>query len=142
MNNISNGQNASGQERIWQDDGEVVRLTLPPTDGTTGRQWIERARKSGTVSSNAISTLYDKYFNPTKGVVNKIAIIRGAFFADGDRKTKDVRTEAKKRGYLNPNPEDACLIREVLTDEDIREMGFLRIVTMHKALQDGDGVPL
>ena len=139
MSSISNLNNST-QKRTWHEDGGVIFVPLPPTDGTTGREWIERSKRDGTVSPLAISTLWSKFFHPTTGGMSNIDIIRGAFFVDDNRKTSIIRAEGKRRGYLEPGPEDGCLLREVLTDADVLEMGLLRIVTMHEPLADGDGV--
>ncbi len=38
------------------------------------------------------------------------------------------------RGFKRPHPEVACLLREVLDDNDVKSMGFDRIVVMHEPI--------
>lgn len=45
------------------------------------------------------------------------------------------------RGFKRPHPEVACLLREVLDDNDVKSMGFDRIVVMHEPIANRYDVP-
>ncbi|MCX6764027.1 MAG: hypothetical protein NTZ97_04870, partial [Candidatus Moranbacteria bacterium] len=120
----------------------VIYFTLPPTDGTTGSQWIERLEKKGfRIGNYAKSILRSSDFKPTSGVRNEIAVLKGMLFNDDDRITKKIRAEADRRKLTKPNAEAACLIREMFTDEELEARGLWWIVAMHEPINDSDGAP-
>ncbi|MFA6973439.1 MAG: hypothetical protein WC238_01700 [Parcubacteria group bacterium] len=128
--------------RNWQEKDGVISFTLPPTDGTTGTQWIERLEKRGfRVSDWAKSVLNSPDFKPTNGIISDIAVLKGMLWNDSDRITKNIRAEAGKRKFGKPNAEVACLIREKFSDEEIEVMGLWWIVAMHEPIKDSDGDP-
>ncbi|MCX6763157.1 MAG: hypothetical protein NTZ97_00255, partial [Candidatus Moranbacteria bacterium] len=52
----------------WREQDGVIYFTLPPTDGTTGSQWIERLEKKGfRIGNYAKSILRSSDFKPTSG---------------------------------------------------------------------------
>lgn len=127
--------------RTWREQDGVIYLSVT-SDGTTGPQWIERLEGKGfRLSDYAKSVLRSPDFKPTSGVTTEIAILKGMLFEDKDRITKKIRAEADKRKLTKPNAEVACLIREVLADEEIEAMGLWGIVAMHEPIKDSDGVP-
>ncbi len=128
--------------RTWREQDGVIYLSVT-SDGTTGPQWIERLEKKGfRVGDYAKSVLRSQDFKPTNGVAAKIAILKGELFADDDRITKKIRAEAGKRKFSAPNAEAACLIRENFSDEKIKAMGLVWIVTMHEPIKDSGGDPV
>lgn len=127
--------------RNWREQDDVIYFSVT-TDGTTGPQWIERLEKKGfRVSDYAKSVLGSPHFKPTSGVTCEIAILKGMLFEENDRITKKIRVEADKRKLTKPNAEVACLIRENLSDEEIRAMGLTWIVAMHEPIENSDGDP-
>ena len=50
-----------------------------------------------------------------------------------------IRAEAVRRALIAPNPEVACLIRDLFSDEEIEAMGLVWIVAMHEPIKDSDG---
>ena len=46
-----------------------------------------------------------------------------------------------KKGWVKPHWEVSCLIRDMFTDEQLKEMGLWYIVTMHEPIKDSDGDP-
>ncbi len=129
--------------RRWREQNGVIYFTLPPTDGTTGPQWIERLEKKGfQLSKWSRDVLNSPDFKPTTGVVNNIAVLKGELFSDGNRFTKKIRAEGDKRKLKHGkdiSPEIACQIREMFTDEEIKEMGLVWIIAMHESISDSDG---
>jgi hypothetical protein len=59
-------------------------------------------------------------------------------FSDKDRVTKKIRAYTSERNFSKPNAEVACLIRENFSDEEIKAMGLIWIITMHEPIKDSD----
>ena len=117
-------------------------MFLPPTDGTTGPQWVARlVRKDIGLSNWAIEILNSSDFRPTVGIVNCLAIIKGQLFADSERQTANVCRYAESYNLSRPNVEVACLFRDNYSDEEIEEMGLTWAVVMHKPVIDSVGEP-
>ena len=94
------------------DFGDYFRFMLPPTDGTTGEDWITRLESNGFhVQDYAKQVLRSPDFKPTKGLTTDAAVLKGMIFTDNDRITKKILAEADKRKRSKPNAELACLIR-------------------------------
>ncbi len=116
-----------------EEDG-IIYLSVM-SDGTTGPQWIDRLDGKGFgLAEIAKSVLRMPDFRPTSGVTVEIAILKGMIFDDSARIMKMIRAEADKRKLTKPNAEVACLIRENLTDEEIKEMGLSCVVAMHEPI--------
>ena len=63
----------------------------------------------------------------------EIAIIKGCLFLENDSRTTDrIQGMATDWHFKVPAPEIASLIRKKFTDEDLKTMGLMRIITMHK----------
>ena len=132
----------SQMTRAWQEKDGVICFTLPPTDNTTGAQWIERLEAKGfRVSDYAKSVLRSSDFKSTDGVIYNIAVLKGMLFQDTERVTKNIRAEADRRKLTKPNAEVACLIREKFTDKELEAMGLWWIVAMHEPIKDSGGAP-
>ena len=128
--------------RRWREQDGIIYFTLPPTDGTTGRQWIERlAGKKIQIGEYSKYIFLSNDFKPTIGIITEIAVIKGMLFEDSERVTKNIRAMAESLKFTKPNPEVACLIREMFTDAEIEEMGLRWIVAMHEPIKDSDGDP-
>jgi len=125
--------------RTWREQDGVIYFSVT-SDGTTGPQWIERLEKKGFhVGDYAKSVLRSPDFKPTNGIKTEIAVFKGEMFSDDNRITKKIRAEADKRKFSAPNAEVACLIRENFSDEEIKAMGLVWVVTMHEPIKDSDG---
>lgn len=128
--------------RLWREQDGVIYFTLPPTDGTTGPQWIKRLEGKGfKLSKWAKDVLNSPDFKPTNGIISDMAVLKGMLWNDSDRNTKNIRAEAEKRNLAKPNAEAACLIREMFSDKDLEAMGLWWIVAMHDPIEDTDGDP-
>lgn len=112
------------------------------SNGKTGAEWSVSLQKQGfRVSSYAESILLSDDFKPTNGVTYEVVVLKGISFASKNRVTKKIRAEATKSKLMAPNAEVVCLIRELLTDEDLKAMGLWYIVAMHEPIKDSDGDP-
>lgn len=128
--------------RRWREKDGIIRLEVI-SDGTTGPEWIKRLEEKGfKLSKLAKGVLNSSDFKPTKDVAYRIAILKGMLFIDSDRTTSKIRTEANRRNWQKPNPEVACLIRELLSDEELEAMGLWRIVVFHESIKYSGGGPV
>lgn len=127
--------------RRWREEGEVIYFEVV-SDGTTGPGWIVRLENKGfRLTDWAKDILNSEDFKTTSGVTYKIAVLKGTMFSDEDRITSNIRAEAGRRKLEKPNPEIACLIREMFSDEELEAMGLWRIVVFHEPIKDSDGDP-
>jgi hypothetical protein len=129
----------------WREQGGVIYFTLPPTEGVTGHQWIERfEKKNFRFSRWARNVLDSPDFKPTTGIVYNIAVLKGELFSDENRITRNIRAEGDHRSLKHGkgiSPEIACLIRETFTDDEIKAMGMIWIIVMHEPIDDGGDDP-
>ena len=125
----------------------VIYLALPPTKGWK-EEWIDYFQQEGhDPSEYAKSVIRSKEFQPTTGIIHHIAILPAKLWPDSDRITRRMRQDATAgvftpgQNLTDPNAEVGCLIRDFLTDEEIKALGLGRIVTMHPPILDFDGSP-
>lgn len=139
------GLEVSIEEHI-EITGSPIKSELKPfltvtSDGTTGKEWIKRLEDKGfRVGSYAKSILLSKDFKPTKGVTTELVLVKPADIS-GQLITSNIRSYAEGLGLKAPNAEVACLLRENFSDEQIKELEFWYIVTMHNHIKDSDGDP-
>ncbi|HNW55592.1 MAG TPA: hypothetical protein PKN62_00730 [bacterium] len=125
----------------WQEKKGVIYFSVT-SDGTTGEEWISRLESKGfRVRDRAKNVLRSKGFKPTAGITYEVAVLKGELFSDNGRITENIREEAKNRGFITPDPEIACLIREKFSDKELEAVGFYWIAVMHEPIKDSDGDP-
>lgn len=128
-------------EHHWREEDGVIYFTLT-SDGTTGPEWIKRTKMSDNrLTDRAEQVLNSSEFVPTNGVMYRVAVLKGVLFSGSERTTRNIRTEAIRRGLETPNPELACLIRDALTDKELDAMGLWGVLCMHEPIKDADGDP-
>ncbi len=124
----------------WTEENGIISIVLPPTDGTTGEQWIARTEKKGNrVGDYAKQLLSSPDFRPTTGVVYVVKVLKGELFSDENRTTDNARAKAAELKFGQLNAEAACLIREQFTDAELQAMGLMWIIVMHESIKDADG---
>jgi hypothetical protein len=110
------------------------------TNGRTGEQWIAHLEKQKyQVGNYAKQLLRNTKFVATNGITYTLAMIMGDEFEDADRTNENIRTEAYKRGYVDPSVEVAPYLREMFSDEDLKKMGLWALILMHEPIADSDG---
>jgi hypothetical protein len=135
-----NGSADKPPARFEERDG-IIYFTVT-SNGKTGAEWMVHFEKTGKrLSDYAKQLLMSPAFKPTNGITTPIQVLKGMLWNDRDRLTKNIRAMAKERKLLDPNPEVACLIRDMFTDEEIAAMGLWWIVAMHEPIKDSDGDP-
>lgn len=112
------------------------------TDARTGEEHIAALQQKGfRVDDYAKQVLRSKEFVATNGVVYKLAVIMASEFEDAARTNATIRAEAANRGYLDPAPEMAPYLREMISDEELQRLGLWGLVIMHQPIADSDGYP-
>lgn len=120
----------------WTERDGVIYFTLPATDGRTGKQWKKSLKSQDKRLSDVAEVVLDSDdFVPTTGVVYKVAAIRGTFWKDAERLTKNIEAEGASRGWVKLQPEAVCLIREYFSDKELEAMGLWWIVGIHKPIE-------
>jgi hypothetical protein len=126
----------------WYEKDGVIYFTVT-SDGTTGEEWISRLKsKYFIVSDYAKSILSSKSFKWTAGVTYEIAVLKGEDYSGNRRFTKDIRKEAENLKFSVLNVEVACLIRDKFFDEELKAMGIVHLVIMHKPVKNSEGDPI
>ncbi len=127
-------------EPKWREQNGVIRFSVI-SDGTTGDEWIKRLFKKGFRLGNFVrSILLSPDFKATSGMKTEVIILKKMFFDNGKRTTDNILAFATENNFTRPNPETACLIREMFTDEEMESMGLSHIVIMHDPIEDSAGL--
>lgn len=106
------------------------------SNGKTGKEWsLYLPTKGFQVSRNAQKMLESQDFRPTaEGTIHQVRLLKGSAFSDAERTTRLVRSAGQSREWRIPHPEVAPLLRDLLSDEQIRELGLEEIVTFHEPI--------
>ena len=120
----------------WREKDGVIYFKVT-SNGRTGEKWITYLESRGIkLDKWAKDVLRSPDFKPTNGITTDIAVLKSPRFTDKARITSLIRSEADKLKFSKPNAEVACLIRVMFTDEEIKAMGLMWIVTMHEPIED------
>ena len=139
MKNIDNNSAVSSVSAInstnsvytWREEDGVIYLSVT-SNGKTGEEWIEYLEEQRYYLSSEAKRSLLSNLCPTSGVTTEIAIITSRLLVYFDK--SEVLAEAMTRKFAKPNPEVACLIREVVSDKDMKIMGIDRIHIMHESI--------
>lgn len=124
--------------RAWTEENGVISFDVT-SDGTTGPEWITRLEGKGLlVEDRAKSMLRSEDFKPTSGVTTKVKVIKVSN-PDGVRFTRDACRKAARLGFVKPNAEVVCLIRELFTNQNLEQMGLTCIFVVHEPIKDSSG---
>lgn len=127
----------------------VRMLSLPEvtSNGKAGSDWVMHfAQKKYPVVDYAKQVLTIQHedgkvtFVGTNGVTYKPVVIPGDCFTDDERTTENIRSVGASFKLITPPAELACILRDALTNEQIREM-CLWLIPMHDPIEDADGNP-
>jgi hypothetical protein len=121
------------EEKKWFEKDGMIYFTVI-SNGMSGKEWIKHFESKGIKIGDYARQILLKIKPSKKGTVTQIAVIKGEFFSDENRTTSKIREEANKRKLSKPNTEVACLIRDMFTDGEIKEMGLWWIVTIHEPI--------
>lgn len=128
------------RKRIETISNMIIRHVT--TDGRTGEQFIAALTAANyNLGDYGKQLLRSDKFIPTNGKTYKLVVIKGDEFEDNDRITSKIRAQAAQRGYLVPSVEVAPLLRELVSDEELEQMGLYALIVMHEPITDSDGSP-
>lgn len=133
---------------LWRIEGHVLYLKVNSPEKDPEEGWVsaicKKFRKEQpylAVSLLAEDLIATEKFTETqkKGVTFEVAILHRHFFdAPNKPNNKLVRVEAKKRGWITPPPNIACLILNTLDSNDFkhlrRNLGYSKIIIMHEPI--------
>jgi hypothetical protein len=128
------------RNRSWREKDGVVYLTVT-SNGRTAEEWVEwfEARGDAHLCDLSRRAILSSSFKPTKGVTYEVGILKGMLFKDEDRFFDNILSVATlRRKLVVPSVEAACLIRELLTNDDIEDMGLNWIIVMHERVHIPD----
>lgn len=109
------------------------------SDGRSGDQWLETL--NSYVTEEARYLVRSKQFVASRGAVYNLVVISSNEFDEGTLTNKNIRAEAARHKYVTPPPEVALLLREKLSNQEIRATGFNYLVVMSDPITDNEGDP-
>ncbi|MEQ1500289.1 MAG: hypothetical protein ABL917_02895 [Parcubacteria group bacterium] len=119
----------------YEEDGIIYFWVK--RDGPSGQDWITRLNEGGVRTDPLASqVLLSSNFNPKSGIWTKVAIVRGDHFSDEDRVTGKIFADMDRRGWSKADVELACLVREKVTDMEMRRLGLVWIPVMHDPVEE------
>lgn len=108
-------------------DNRVIYLSLPPTKGLSGRDWVEYFESGGRrMKEEERSVLLSRRFKYTSGVSRKIAIILD--HSDGKFAIEEGFIVLRPREKVDP--EISCQLRKMLTREAISDLDIWYFATI------------
>ena len=122
----------------WESKGDLIYITLPPSQGVTGPQWIEYFKEEDiNLSDDAKAVLESTEFQPTiPGTVHKIVALRGTFWKkNSERTNKAIQAEGVLRKWPETHPEAVCIVRKCFSDKQLEKMGLWYLVGIHKPIE-------
>ncbi len=120
---------------LSESEGIVTYSVI--SDGTTPLDWHNRLKKNFQVGFNAKLALSDpltESFMPTNGTKRTLVILKGKLFRKKDRTFEKIKEFAASRNMITPHAEVSCLLREKLTNDEIKAMGLRTIIVMHEPI--------
>ena len=113
------------------------------TTGLTGKKWLTRMEQGKyKVSSCAKDILLSKEFDSMrlkKGVEQEVAFVSVKDLGKEYATTQEIKDYAKSKGYGMPTPELALLLRESISDEEIKALGVWYVAVLHEPIKDSGG---
>lgn len=112
------------------------------SNGMTPERWkIYLKRRGFQISDWAHIVLNRVSEPPTSGVTYNIVVCPSKCLSERNRVTDKICAMALECEWRKPHWEVACLIRDHITDEQLKVMGLWYVVTMHESVKDSEGVP-
>jgi len=122
----------------WKENDGVITFSVT-TDGESFKGWVVRLERGGfRVGDRCRQLFLSTDIQPTNGVTTQISVLKGTSFDDDDRTTSVILAKAKKKNLVIPSIEVACLIREMFSDDELKEMGLWFMVVMHESVDVSD----
>lgn len=124
-----------GASIAWTVDSDGNIRFRVTSNGMTPQQWVQYLNLRGWhVTDMALSVLELAREAPTRGVTYDVVVITSKSLGIDITREK-VRVAAKNKGWISPHWEVACLIRDALTDEQLKHLDLNGIFTMHEPIK-------
>ncbi len=108
------------------------------SEGTSGGDWVSRLKDQGyRLDKLAEERLRSSRFIVTSGRMFQIAILPGSLFSDTDRREEKIWELASRLQLQALSPEAACLIREYISDNDLKVLGLWWLKVMESPAAEG-----
>ncbi|MFA6526243.1 MAG: hypothetical protein WCT26_02395 [Candidatus Buchananbacteria bacterium] len=128
----------------WRLNNEsgIVNFNVK-SDLLDGEDWVTRMEESMRDGCRLIDyakkILLSKQFETMLSNINlTVAVLPWEIFNNPSPTSKQIRVKAERLGLITPPIDLACLINEAFNKEEIYEMGFRKIVTMHEPFKFKD----
>lgn len=136
MSSNSTGTLESSTATKWEVRSGVIYITLPASEGVTGQQWSKHLEsKNFQVADDAQNLLKSEDFKPTTRVVYRLAILPSTFWQDSELIMRKIRAEGQRCKWGEINPEAVCILRETLSNNDLKKMGLWYIAGVHEPIK-------
>jgi hypothetical protein len=120
---------------IVDDEGNIHFILI--SNGLRPQQWEKHLERRGRrITDWANQMLARANGASTKDVVYHVVVRPGKLIVDSERVTNKLRAYAAAKNWLTPHWEVACLIRDRFSDDQLRQMGLVSIITMHEPIRD------
>ena len=130
------------QRKILRLSNGVIRFSVV-SKGVTGNEWIGRLKNRGfSISEQAQNMLLSEYFIATTNTTYRVEVlpIGSKIVPDGHYQDEAIRSLAARRNLVTPGMELACLIRDNLSNDELKRFGFpYEIIVMHVPRELGIG---
>jgi hypothetical protein len=127
----------------WHEQDGIIYLNLPPIDDTIDSNLFEYLEKEGVKMGGFGKRILNQADTHCKeGALSKLAILKGEYFTDSNRTTKNISIQGEFLGMKKPNLRDACRVRKYFTEEDIQKMGIDWIIIMHEPFKYEEEYPI
>lgn len=130
------GQQAPEQpKQFWREDKGILYFDVV-SSGRNPDDWIVRLYASECWLGGhhyVKDMLLLGGFTPTNKK-HTIAVMRDSLFPKSASRA-EMDGEAARHGFIKPTMEIACLMREAVSSEDIRRMGFDALMVMHEPVK-------
>lgn len=121
---------------------KTLRLTA---SGRTGKEWVKHLEKNEyRIGSYAKELILSDEFAAArgkKGTEYEIAIVPGKELYESYDTTASIKEKAAAKGWTIPTPEIALLVREALSDDEMKELGVWYVAALHDPIAGSGGDP-
>jgi len=121
---------------VWREEDGIIYFNVK-SYGRSGPEWVNYFGKKN-LESYIVDMLLSSEFKPTDGVATKVAILRDSLMGKNPT-LKKVFAKGNRLKLLLPNPEVACLIREMFSNDEMDHGLKLKCIrVMHNPIRLGD----
>ena len=111
------------------------------SNGMSHREWLTYLGTKGFSTHYVYWTLFVASQAPTNGVEYDVVVLSGDKFSPDGSPHEVIRAYTTERGWVAPHWEVACLARDMISDDDLREAGFCRMIIMHDPIPVQSDMP-